>query len=175
MKTYQEMLKAILKSSGWSQQRLAYHLGVSFPTVNYWLNNKVVPRKKMQGRIKNLYLARYVPSYDPTFITFRLNDTTSHIDINDRILLFQTNEKGPYGYGVIGIKYDDYTDKTITLDSDDNSQIIIPVAFDESFAAKGTETASFIHDKIYPGAYARVMFILKCSAIAVIEDWGLEI
>lgn len=54
---YTEQLQAILKASGWSQGQLARELGVSFPALNAWLNNRAVPRPKAQQRIGAAYLS----------------------------------------------------------------------------------------------------------------------
>jgi Fic family protein len=52
---YTEQLKQILKLSSWSQEQLASKLGVSFPTLNAWVNGRSIPRAKAQERIKLLY------------------------------------------------------------------------------------------------------------------------
>lgn len=49
-------LKEILKSSGLSQEQLAHKLGVSFSTLNAWINLKAKPRAKALNNIENLYL-----------------------------------------------------------------------------------------------------------------------
>ena len=172
MKTYQDMLRAILDSSSWTQQQLAVKLGVSFPTVNYWLNNKVTPHKKMQKRIRDLYVARDVPYEGPVFITFSPSETK--LKPGDEILLFKTPEDDEDGYEVIGIKREDFTnDNPSFLQA--SRDISIHVANTADTVAKGTKPAFRIYDRIHSGAYARAMFILQGSAIAVIEDWGLEI
>ena len=53
---YLQQLQAIKHATGWSQERLAAELGVSFPALNAWLNNRAVPRAKAQARIHELYL-----------------------------------------------------------------------------------------------------------------------
>lgn len=53
---YITQLKSIIKASGWSQEQLAYNLGVSFPTLNSWINEKSQPRKKALLNIEKLYL-----------------------------------------------------------------------------------------------------------------------
>lgn len=60
---YLEQLKQILKFSGWSQEQLATKLGVSFPTINAWINNRAVPRTKAQLRIQELF-AQIVGVFD---------------------------------------------------------------------------------------------------------------
>lgn len=53
---YTKRLKDILVSSGWTQEELAYQLGVSFVTVNTWIRGKAEPRAEMRRRIDDLYL-----------------------------------------------------------------------------------------------------------------------
>lgn len=49
-------LKTIIKASDWSQEQLAGNLGVSFPTLNSWINERSQPRKKALLKIEKLYL-----------------------------------------------------------------------------------------------------------------------
>lgn len=51
-----EKLRLILKLSGVTQQELAGRLGVTFATVNRWINGKAAPRPKAQANIDELYL-----------------------------------------------------------------------------------------------------------------------
>ena len=53
---YQSQLKAILKASAWSQEELARRLGVSFATLNAWVNARSQPRAKALEAIKILHL-----------------------------------------------------------------------------------------------------------------------
>jgi Fic family protein len=55
MKT-SEILSAILKASNWSQEQLAQKLGVSFATLNSWVNERSHPRKMAVARIEQLLL-----------------------------------------------------------------------------------------------------------------------
>ena len=50
-----ERLTLIQKLSGQTQEKLAAELGVSFPTLNSWINGKSVPRKKAAERIDELF------------------------------------------------------------------------------------------------------------------------
>ncbi|HEY4963478.1 MAG TPA: Fic family protein [Candidatus Saccharimonadales bacterium] len=52
---HSSQLKAILKASGWSQEELARRLNVSFVTINAWVNERAVPRKKAVESIRILY------------------------------------------------------------------------------------------------------------------------
>lgn len=53
--TASQQLGTILRLSGQSQTELALELGVSFVTMNRWINGKAVPRKKAHERIEALY------------------------------------------------------------------------------------------------------------------------
>ena len=55
-KPAQDKLKAILSSSKWTQQKLANVLGVTFATLNSWVNGNSQPRKKAVQAIEDLYL-----------------------------------------------------------------------------------------------------------------------
>lgn len=55
MKT-SEKLQFIQKVTGLTQEKLALKLGVSFPTLNSWINSKSQPRKSAEERINELYL-----------------------------------------------------------------------------------------------------------------------
>lgn len=54
--THIERLESVLKASGWSQEQLARELGVSFVTLNAWLNKRAQPRKKALVRIEALFI-----------------------------------------------------------------------------------------------------------------------
>ena len=54
--TIQEKLKIIIKIAKLTQQQLANDFGVSFPTINSWINGKSAPRKKQLEKIDRLYL-----------------------------------------------------------------------------------------------------------------------
>ncbi len=53
--TIKDKLELIRKLSGQSQEKLAAELGVSFPTLNSWINARSVPRQKAQERIDALF------------------------------------------------------------------------------------------------------------------------
>jgi Fic family protein len=48
-------LKSIIQATNWSQEQLAAKLGVSFPTLNSWINENSAPRAKALVVIENLY------------------------------------------------------------------------------------------------------------------------
>lgn len=53
---YYSQLTSILKASGWSQEQLARSLGVSFATLNSWVNKRSMPRAKALLNIEKRYL-----------------------------------------------------------------------------------------------------------------------
>lgn len=53
--TIKEKLTLIRKLSGQSQEKLAAELGVSFPTLNSWINGRSLPRAKAAERIDELF------------------------------------------------------------------------------------------------------------------------
>ncbi len=54
--TIKEKLILIKQLSGKTQEKLAAELGVSFPTLNSWINGKSFPRKEASQRINELFL-----------------------------------------------------------------------------------------------------------------------
>ena len=80
------LLKGIMKTSGWTQEQVAEKLGVSFQTMNAWVNGKSRPRKTMMGRIRALYLAQDITKdTDPTYIT--LVNVPRWMRIGDMVVL----------------------------------------------------------------------------------------
>lgn len=53
--TIKEKLGLIRKLSGQSQEKLAAELGVSFPTLNSWINGRSLPRARAAERIDELF------------------------------------------------------------------------------------------------------------------------
>ena len=51
---------------------------------------------------------------------------------------------------------------------------MIQVVSNPNQIIKGTKPGFRIYDCINPGAFARIMFIVKSLAIAVVEDFGIE-
>lgn len=62
---FQEKLQKIKRYADVSQTQLAEMLGVSFPTLNSWINNKSNPRKKALEKIDTLY-TQYVGDLEIT-------------------------------------------------------------------------------------------------------------
>jgi Fic family protein/DNA-binding XRE family transcriptional regulator len=52
-----DTLKEILTDSQWTQEQLAHYLGVTFSTLNGWVNGKAIPRAKALQAIDDAYLS----------------------------------------------------------------------------------------------------------------------
>ncbi len=66
---YQDRLKSIIKASGWSQEQVAIHLGVTFVTLNSWVNGRSKPRAKALKNIEQLYFDTVgIESVDATLL-----------------------------------------------------------------------------------------------------------
>lgn len=98
---YPEQLKAILKSSGWTQEELARHLGVSFATLNSWVNCRSKPRKNALEAISILYfqilgtddldirhLEELLDKVED--LTIRTTQITKNKEILDKLILYLT-------------------------------------------------------------------------------------
>ena len=56
MENYSNKLQKILKATVWSQEALAAKLGISFVTLNSWVNGKSEPRDTAKQRIDLIYI-----------------------------------------------------------------------------------------------------------------------
>ncbi len=156
-----DMLRAILKSSGWSQEQLASRLGVTFATVNAWLNNKSKPREIVKKRIRDLYLAKNV-SYvgDPIYIT--LTSIPKNIRVGNIVLL----EKD------LNDECDEESIKA-ALAYAGSAKRAMHVANSVENVVRGTWSAGRIYDKLDGIAKARVDFVANDFAIARVVDFGM--
>ena len=81
MKDSAKLLKDILRTSKWTQSQLAARLGVSFATINSWINGKSQPRDSMAKKIQDLYVARNITGDSvPTYITIIGNVSGMRLD-----------------------------------------------------------------------------------------------
>ena len=85
-----KLLKGIMKMSGWTQEQIEVKLGVSYPTMNAWVNGKTKPRQAMMGKIRRLYLAQDITDdVEPTYVT--LVNVSRRLKVGDMVIL----EKDP--------------------------------------------------------------------------------
>jgi Fic family protein len=73
-------LRILQEKSGFTQQQIAIKLGVSFQSVNAWMTQKSVPRKKMLVSIDKLYFET---------IGFQEISNESYIETNEKVILLK--------------------------------------------------------------------------------------
>ena len=101
------LLKGIMKMSGWTQEQVAIKLGVSYPTMNAWVNGKSKPRQAMMDKIRRLYLAQDITDdVEPTYVT--LVNVSRRLKVDDMVIL----EKDPSN------DYDDEAIMAVMMDDD---------------------------------------------------------
>lgn len=159
---YQKMLKEVLKASGWTQEQLAAKLGVSFATVNSWLNGRTKPQKCLTEDIQRLYLAQDVTREpEPVYVT--LVDA-SGVDVGDYVIL-----KKDYGN-----KADDeaiLAQKIDVLSGEVIDEKTMTVANSVETVVRGTRSAGRIYDKFETKALAQVMFKMGESVVVRVVRW----
>ncbi|MDO4747257.1 MAG: helix-turn-helix domain-containing protein [Candidatus Saccharibacteria bacterium] len=193
-----KLLRGIMKTSGWTQEQTAEKLGVSFQTMNAWVNGKSKPRTAMREKIHRLYLAQDVTKdIEPTFIT--LINVPRWLKIDDMVMLEKEYDNEYDDEAIIATVMEDDEDEEIyqveynegvtdDADSDDGevSEIRIYddrryggieldsmyVANSTSTVVRGTSSAGRIYDKFGRKARARILFIFHKTAIARIVEWG---
>jgi cell filamentation protein, protein adenylyltransferase len=98
---YSKQLKAILEASGWTQEDLARQLGVSFVTLNSWVNARSKPRKAALESIRNLYFdvlgtdslgIGYLETLKEKIelLNIKLPQITGNKEILDKLILYLT-------------------------------------------------------------------------------------
>lgn len=98
---HSKQLKAILDASGWTQEDLAKHLGVSFVTLNSWVNAKSKPRKKALESIRLLYFdvlgadsldIGYLEKLkeDVERLNIKISQITENEEVFDNLILYLT-------------------------------------------------------------------------------------
>ncbi len=154
------LLKGIMKTSGWTQEQVAVKLGVSYPTMNAWVNGKSKPRQAMLERIRRLYLAQDITDeIEPIFVT--LVNVPKWLKVDDVVILEKDYDNS-------------YDDEAISaaMKSDDGEVCSSSVANSADVVVRGTSSAGRIYDKFESRARARVLFIFHKTAIARVVEWN---
>ena len=112
------LLKGIMKTSGWTQEQLASKLGVSYPTMNAWVNGKSQPRQTMMERIRRLYLAQDITDdVEPTYVT--LVNVSRRLKVGDLVILEKDLGNDYDDEAILAMMMDD--DRDVWLEEDDTS------------------------------------------------------
>lgn len=198
--TYSEMLKEIIKSSHWTQEQLAARLGVSFATVNSWLNGRTKPQKSVGSKIERLYLAMDLTNEpEPIYVTLV---NAEDVRVGDYVMLEKDannqyddeaimaclmdeafGDDGPVEFESEEIQIDDgmgWNEKVeairVYMGESETAGYYRPmhVANSVNTVVRGTRSAGRIYDKFDGRARAQVVFVMKKSAIARIVDWDYK-
>ena len=191
--THLNMLKQILKDSHWTQEQLAMKLGVSFATVNSWMNGRTKPQKSLMADIEKLYLAQDMTrEAEPIYVTLVNVDEVKVGDYvvlekdydneydDEAIMAYPIDEEMPI---VVENDYsteEDWREKVeairVYMGESQSAGYYRPmhVANSVNTVVRGTRSAGRIYDKFEDKARARVVFVVKKSAIARIMEWNYK-
>lgn len=190
--THSEMLKEIIKSSHWTQEQLSAKLGVSFATVNSWLNGRTKPQKSLMADIERLYLAQDITREpEPIYVTLVNADDVRVGDYvvlekdydneydDEAIVVYLVGEEMPV---VIedDLREDGWEDKVeaikVYMGESQSVGYYRPmhVANSVNTVVRGTRSAGRIYDKFEVKARAQVVFVAKKSAIARVVEWNYK-
>lgn len=152
------LLKGIMKTSGWTQEQVAMKMGVSYPTMNAWVNGKSKPRAAMMKRVRKLYLAQDITKdIVPTYVT--LLEVENDLRVGDALLLEKDG-------GAIRVY-------RLNLDDNRGGDVLSPmrVADSPDMVIRGTNSAEQIYNRFDGRARAIVAFIHQKMAIARVVEW----
>ena len=191
------LLKGIMKTSGWTQEQVATKLGVSYPTMNAWVNGKSKPRRALLERIRRLYLAQDITDdIEPTFVT--LVNVPRWLKVGDTVIMEKDFDNSYDDEAISAVilepddEWDDEPEMREDLSSEkeeeiqggeaikvwDNETLDCPevdfmyVANSINTVVRGTNSAGRIYDKFETKARARVLFIFHRTAIARVVEWN---
>ncbi|MBR3322091.1 helix-turn-helix transcriptional regulator [Candidatus Saccharibacteria bacterium] len=197
--SYSEMLKEIIKESHWTQEQLAAKLGVSFATVNSWINGRTEPQKSLAPEIQKLYLAQDVTNEpEPVYVT--LVNVEPGVRVGDYVVLEKDSENDYDDEAIRAYLMDDDREPVILenteeeIDDAENTdwsdkieaiKVYMGVSQTDGFprpmhvansvntVVRGTRSAGRIYDKFDYKARAQVIFVAKTRAIAKIVSWSV--
>ena len=168
-----QKIKLLLKLSGLTQEKLANKLGVSFVTLNSWLNKRSEPRLKKIKEIDNL-LARYtgeqVISEDVLQVKKKIifNKRKKYKNIIKKI----KSRSDVYKEFILSLTYNSNTIEGSTLTKNETADILFNNSslknrsLTEHLEAKNHQTAlEFLFDKVDFKFKITENFILKLHSI----------
>ena len=186
------LLKGIMKTSGWTQEQVATKLGVSFPTMNAWVNGKTRPRESMMVRIRKLYLAQDITKdVEATYVT--LVNVPKWLKVGDPVVLEKEFDNS-FDDEAIMVRVLD-TDNEFGNDDEDEDVIAdeeieaikvysnyddvmdydnMYIANSTNTVVRGTNSAGRIYDRFEKKARGQVCFVFHKMAIARIVEWNYE-
>ena len=186
------LLKGIMKTSGWTQEQVATKLGVSYPTLNAWINGKSKPRQEMRDRVRRLYLAQDVTKEAEAIYVTLVN--VDDVKVGDNVILEKDydndfDDEAIRAYLMDGefvveddVKpgNDEWEDKVeaIRVYMGESRSVgyyrPMHVANSVNTVVRGTRSAGRIYDKFDEKARAQVVFVSKHNAIARVVEWNYK-
>ena len=198
---HKKLLQDILKNSGWSQEQLATKLGVTFATVNAWLNDRSQPRGVTLRKIQSLYNSTR-DGKDMNVVYITLVGSVSELLVGTKLMLEKDegnihDDEAIRAYAInkhehwdefeeMDDSYENFEEEPLENDAlsekeeikinstyeSDDAEFGAYVANSTNTVARGTQSAGRIYDKIGMDAKAVVEFVYRGGAIARIVDFG---
>lgn len=179
-----EKLKLIQKYTNLSQTALSQKLGVSFVSINKWLNNKAIPRPKIQTKIDGLYLEVTGQKIIPDSVLESKKQSVDSLSKEHRNIIKEIlDNKDIYDEFVLKLTYHSNGIEGSTLSERDTAAIIFDnVALPnktliEQLEAKNHQTAiEHLFSHLIGGGEINETLILKLHSIllnGIYSDAGL--
>jgi Fic family protein len=168
-----EKLKIIKDFSGLTQEQLASELGVSFATLNSWINRRSIPHKKNQVQIDELYAKYSGTKIIPETVLDAKKDLLDKKSRNYKnILAAIMNNPDVYDQFALSLTYNTNRIEGSTLTEDETAAILFENAslpnrsLTEQLEAKNHQTAfNFMFDWLKSKKPISEEFILKLHSI----------
>lgn len=171
--TIKEELGLIQRLSRKTQEKLAQELGVSFPTLNSWLNGRSAPRKKAAERIHHLYLSLTGQNIVPAEVleTKKLAVLGKRKEFPN-ILEMLLSEPDIRNQMILSLTYNTNRIEGSTLTEPDTAAILFENAalpdksLTEHLEVKNHEAAlNFLFRHLFEGKAINEVFVLRLHAI----------
>jgi len=168
-----EKLQLIKKFTGLTQEKIAQELGVSFVTLNSWLNKRSIPHKKKQEKIDELYkkvTGESVISDD--LLSAKKNLIINKSKKYKNIITHILNREDLLNEFILQLTYNSNSIEGSTLTENDTEAILFRneniknKSLIEHFEVKNHQAAmKYLFTKIEIGAKLKEELILKLHAI----------
>jgi len=182
MKIY-EKLKIIKGITGFTQGKIAQEVGVSFATVNSWINERSLPHKRHQKKINNLFYKHTgIKKTDQDSLTVKNRFLRDRIKQYRDIISLIKNNSDLYDEFVLSLTYNSNSIEGSTLTKEEIADILFENLtlsnkdLKEHFEAKNHQLAlKYLFEQISYRFKISESFILKLHEIlmrGILEDAG---
>lgn len=168
-----DKIKIIIEITGFIQEKLAQEAGVSFVTLNSWLNNRSIPHKKHQKKIDALYCKYTGMKSMPDDVLFAKKDIIKNKvkKYKDIINIIKQNPD-IYNEFILALTYNSNSIEGSTLTKEETAVILFENItlsnknLKEHLEAKNHQFAlKYLFDKVSYNFKINEGFILKLHAI----------